>query len=124
MNCPYKLSCIESIINKCGNSFKIIFININSFKKLLPNWNVDMDLISGTVKENVIHLGLMKLLYKYGGLKLPCSTVVIHDLKSIYKKGLSNKGCFCVEEINRSLYNEFEHFVPGLNIVVVKKITI
>ena len=28
---------------------------------------------------------------------------------------------FCVEEINRSLYNEFENFVPGLNIIGCKK---
>ena len=121
MNCPYILSCIESIINKCGNSFKIILVDSNSFKKLLPNWNVDMDLISGVVKENVINLGLMKILYKYGGLKIPSSTVAIQDLKGIYKKGIAKNGCFCVQEINRSLYNEFENFVPGLNIVGCKK---
>lgn len=121
MNCPYILSCIESIVNKCGNSFKIILIDTNSFKKLLPDWNVDMDLISGIIKENVINLGIMKLLYKYGGLKLPSSTIVIDDLKGIYEKGLKKTNCFCVEEVNRSLYNEFENFVPGLNIIGCRK---
>lgn len=121
LNCPYLVSCIESVINKCGNNFKIILIDTNSFKKLLPDWNVDMDLISGVVKENVINLGILKLLYKYGGLKIPSSTVVIKNLKSIYKKSLKKHNCFCVEENNRSLYKEFENFVPGLNIFGCRK---
>ena len=121
LNRPYILSCVESIINKCGNNFKIVLLDSNSFKKILPNWNVDMDLVSGSTKENVVNLGILKIMYKYGGIKLPSSTIAIKNLKYIYDISLQNKSCFCVEEINKSLYREFDKYVPGLNIIGCKK---
>ena len=120
-HCPYILWCIESIINNSGNDFKIILIDTDSFKRLLPDWDINFDIISNPIKENFINLGILKILYKYGGIKLPNSCILLKNLSKIYNYSLSENDSFCVEENNKSLYNEFENYVPGLNIYGCKK---
>ena len=53
LNQPYLYLTAKSIIKNCDESFKICFIDDSSFKKLIPNWNIDMSLISDPVLSYV-----------------------------------------------------------------------
>lgn len=90
INQPYIYFCVKSIIDKCGKSFHVCIIDDNSFEKLLPNWNIDMNKLSNPILENMRVLGLMKLIYNYGGLNVPYSFVCYKDLITLYNSSLSN----------------------------------
>ena len=84
INQPYIYFCVKSIIDKCGKSFHVCIIDDNSFEKLLPNWNIDMNKLSNPILENFRVLGLMKLIYNYGGFSVPYSFVCYKDLITLY----------------------------------------
>lgn len=84
LNEPFIQMTIRSIINKCGQSFKICIIDDSTFAKILPNWNIDMTKISSPVIDNVRHLGLLKILYHYGGMICPKSFLCQRDLIDMY----------------------------------------
>ena len=73
LNQPYMYLTVKSIINQCSDSFHICLIDDNSFSKLLPDWSVNMKIISSPVIDNIIQIGLLKVLYKYGGFIVPPS---------------------------------------------------
>lgn len=89
LNQPYKYLTIKSIVDKCGNSFNICLIDDNSFKNILPDWNINLDIVSNPIKENIRKLALAKILYTYGGMLLPSSFACFSDLISIYKDNVS-----------------------------------
>jgi hypothetical protein len=80
LNQPYLYLTVRSIINHCDNSFTICIIDDNSFKKLLDDWNINMTTVSDPILSNIRKLGMMKLLYKYGGLMCPISFLCIKNL--------------------------------------------
>ena len=92
INQDYIYICVKSIIDRCGDSFHVCIINDDSFEKLLPNWKIDMTLIDEPILGYMRTLGLMKLMYKYGGLLVPYSFVCYQDLINTYKN--SNKPFF------------------------------
>ena len=90
LNQPYLYLTTRSIINKCNDSFKICLIDDNSFIKLIPNWNIDICKLSDPILSNIRQLGLMKLIYIYGGMICPISFICLKDLIGIYNKGTKN----------------------------------
>lgn len=89
LNQPYKYLTIKSIVDKCGNSFNICLIDDNSFKNILPDWNINLDIVSNPIKENIRKLALAKILYTYGGMLLPSSFACFTNLISMYNDGIS-----------------------------------
>lgn len=87
LNEPYKLLCMQSIIKKHGDNFNIVIINDDSFKKLIPNWKIDMNKYSGVVKSQLQTLGLLKIIYLYGGLMLPSSFLCFKNLEQFFPSG-------------------------------------
>jgi len=117
VNQPYIISCVESIIKHCGDSFNICLIDDSSLKKLLPSWKINLDGLSDPVKQHVRQLGLTKVLFDYGGLLLPNSTIVMKDLKPLYKEGLSKKSCFVVDGPNKGSTAEMLRMIPMTSII-------
>jgi hypothetical protein len=66
LNQPYLYLTVRSIIKQCEDSFTICIIDDNSFKKLIPEWNINMTNISDPILSNMRMLALSKLLYIYG----------------------------------------------------------
>lgn len=97
LNQPYLYLTTRSIINKCNDSFKICLIDDNSFKKLIPNWDIDISKLSDPILSNIRQLGLMKLMYIYGGLICPISFICLKDLIGVYKEGTKNNKMFVCE---------------------------
>ena len=49
LNQPYLYLTMQSIINKCSDSFQICIIDDQSFEKLIPDWTVNMKIISNPI---------------------------------------------------------------------------
>ena len=86
LNQDYLYLTLRSIINKCSDYFHVILIDDYSFDTLLEDWNVDLRKVGNVQKENIRCLGLMKVLYKYGGIMMEPSFILFKTLKPIYDK--------------------------------------
>ena len=122
LNQPYIEACVESIVKKCGKSFNVCLIDNDSFSKLIPEWNVDINLLADPVKSHMEKLGLVKLLNIYGGMIIPNSTIVLHDLSELFSNALSEHDAFVVEGLNRSETSAISLYSPSDKIMGASKI--
>ena len=117
LNQPYKDLCVESVIKNCGNSFKICLVDDSSFERLLPEWSICMDGLSEPIKDRVRTLALSKLLYTYGGILIPNSTIMMKDMKSLYDTKLLENDLFVGELLNKGDSNEITRFFPSFKLM-------
>jgi hypothetical protein len=115
LNQPYLYLTVRSILKHCDDSFTICLIDDNSFKKLIPNWNINMTTISDPILSNMRMLGMMKLLYIYGGMICPISFVCLKNLKELYIKGTRGEKMFVCETIDRNITSTDIDFYPNLS---------
>jgi hypothetical protein len=115
LNQPYLYLTVRSIINKCEEDFTICLIDDRSFEKLIPNWSIDMNSISSPINDKIRMLGLVKLLYIYGGLLCPISFLCIKNLITLYEKGIQNDKMFLCELIDRNITSTDFNFFPNLS---------
>ena len=108
VNQDYLYLTIKSIIIN-NPSFTICVIDNNSFNKLIPGWEYDLNTFSQPILNNMLHLAMAKLLYIYGGMVVPLSFLCFKDLLPLYEYGTQN-GIFICENVNKSIRPE--HFVP------------
>ena len=92
VNQPYEILAIKSIIDKCGKDFKICLIDDDTFEKLLSNWTIDLNRLTGPVKTYVRELGIAQLLYVYGGFRVPPSFYCFKNLYSLYEDRVKDGG--------------------------------
>jgi len=111
----------QSIIQHCDQSFHICFIDDHSFSKLIPSWNVDLEYISGSLKHQMIELGMLKLLYTYGGFRVPVSFVCIRDLIELYNLGTVGNKPFLCEMMNRNVTSSHFDFYPNVHFMGTNK---
>lgn len=124
LNQPYLVECVQSVINKCGDKFNICLIDDDSFPKLLPEWDIDITSMFGCKKQRYIQLGLLKLIYKYGGINIPNSFLCIDNLDVVYDYSLYDDVPFFFEKANATtslLVNNTSPFTPGLDIYGCQK---
>ena len=114
LNQPYLYLTVRSIIKHCDETFTICMIDDSSFKKLIPGWNINMSTISDPVLSKMRMLGLMKLLYMYGGLQCPLSFVCLKDLNELYAKGIRGEKMFVCETVDRNITSTDMDFYPNL----------
>lgn len=114
LNQPYLYLTVKSIINKCSSDFTISIIDDSTFKRLIPSWNIDMSLISKPIVENIRQLGMMRLLYIYGGLICPLSFLCMKNLNDLYINGTSNDHMFICETVDRNITSTTQQFYPSL----------
>ena len=120
LNQPYLYLTVKTIIERCDDSFHICLIDDKSFAKLLPHWYVDMSRISSPIKQYMIDLGMMKLLYKYGGIRVPPSFICMRNLITLYQ-GTSVP--FIGEFVNRNITSSHFDFYPSIEIMGSRKET-
>ena len=62
LNQTYLVLCVETAIKHCSESFNVCLINDDSFEKLLPKWNINLNGLSDPIKSHVRTLGILKLM--------------------------------------------------------------
>ena len=112
LNQPYLFITMKSIVDKCGESFNICLIDDDAFRRLIPDWNIDLEQLSNPSKTVFRQLGVNQLLYLYGGMSVPASTLCMRDLRPMYDQGLLTHDTFIVENINRSISANQQTFFP------------
>ena len=115
LNQPYLYLTVKSIIKNCDKSFTICIIDDTSFKRLILGWNINMTSISDPILSNMRMLGMMKLLYIYGGLHCPISFLCLKDLNELYIKGTRGEKMFVCETIDRNITSTDLDFYPNLS---------
>ena len=121
LNQPYILSCIESIVKHCSNSFHVCLIDDKSFSRLIPQWNINISNLAEPVREHVRKLAMSKLLFTYGGMHIPDSTIILKDLKSTYDKSLKSHECFVGQKISKNIMSTYDSLSPNLELMGCNK---
>lgn len=121
LNQPYLYLTVQSIIKHCEDSFNICLIDDSSFSKIIPNWNVDMKIISNPVLMHMRQLAMTKLLYIYGGMVVPISFVCFKNLDEMYTKGTRNNKIFLCENINHNVTSSSYNFYPDVQFMGANK---
>ena len=124
LNQPYIHTTIQSIINECGDTFHICLIDDATFSKLIPSWNIELQKVAEPFRSQYRQLGLLELIYYYGGIIVPNSFLCLKSLKQIYDE---NNIPFVFEKINHStniVANSFQGkrlFMPDISFIGAKK---
>jgi len=106
LNQPYIHLTIRSIINHCGNDFNICLIDDDTFSKILPEWDIDILRAPEPFKSHYRELGLMQLLYTYGGMVVPNSFLCTKNMIDFYTDSIQNGNPFVCERVCRNC-NQF-----------------
>lgn len=115
LNQPYIHLTIKSIINHCGQDFNICLIDDETFSKLIPTWEVNMAMLSEPHKSSYREIGMLQLLYLYGGIIAPNSFVCIKNLLPL----LSERQPFVMEVVNRT--SKVGNFAPSTKFMGAQK---
>lgn len=102
-NQPYQYLTLKSIIEKCNDDFNICLIDDNSFKKIIPEWTIDLNSVASPIKNHLRLLALSNLLYIYGGVLVPSSLICFKSLKPLYDE--NDKKMFVGEFVNKACTN-------------------
>ena len=113
LNQPYKELCVESIVKHCGDSFQICLIDDSSFDKILKDWTICMDGLAEPIKDRVRALAISKVLYTYGGMLVPNSTIAMKDLSDLYNGKINENEMFVGELVNRGDSSTYSRFSPN-----------
>lgn len=121
LNQPYLHLTIKTIINHCGNDFNVCLIDDETFSKLIPDWDVNLSSLSEPFRSNFREVGILQLLYIYGGVVLPNSFICMKNVAPLFKETDKNQRPFFAEEINHTTHNNSAAFVPGMQIMGAQK---
>lgn len=121
LNQPYLYLTVQSIIKNCDDSFNICLIDDSSFSKIIPNWTVDMKIISNPVLMHMRQLAMTKLLHIYGGMIVPISFLCFKNLDDMYTKGTRNNKIFLCENINHNITSTSYNFYPDIQFMGANK---
>lgn len=101
LNQPYLYLTIQSIINHCGNDFHVCLVDDQSFGKLLPGWDTDLAVQADPLKAQIREIGLLQLVYFYGGVVVPNSFLCTQSLLPLYLDSVAADKPFVCEQVNR-----------------------
>ena len=121
LNQPYLYLTVKSIISRCDESFKIVIVDDGSFGKLIPNWTINMTILSDPMKGYVRQMAMAKLIYAYGGLNVPISFLCFRDLISLYNKGTNDDSMFVCENYDLNVSSTNKLFYPNANFIGARK---
>lgn len=114
INQPYIHHTIQTVVNYCGRDFNICLIDDGTFNRLLPSWDVDVASMAEPERSRARKLGLLNLIYHYGGIVVPNSFICTRNLIELYNDTEFGNKPFSVESPNHTtlLHNAF---LPGLS---------
>lgn len=113
INQPYKLLTLQSIIKQAGDDFNVCIIDDDSFVKLMPKWSIDLNKLSQPVKCYMQTLGLLNLLYNYGGFLVPNNYLALKEMSGLYDTGLYNCDSFVLESLNKNVSSTYVNGLPN-----------
>jgi hypothetical protein len=119
LNQPYLYLTVQSIINHCGDYFHICLIDDDTFEKLIPTWSVKLNEVPEPMRSRYRDIGMLQLLYIYGGIRVPNSFLCTKNLKEVYKQGISHGYPFIAEKRNRTVKTNM--FIPDMEFMGSKK---
>jgi hypothetical protein len=114
LNQPYLHLTIKSIIDHCGADFNICLIDDETFSKLIPTWEVNMSMLSEPHKSTYRDIGMLQLLYLYGGMIVPNSFICTKNLAPLLAEQP-----FAAEMVNRT--SENQNFMPSIKFMGAEK---
>jgi hypothetical protein len=121
LNQPYLYLTVKSIIKNCDKSFKIVMVDDGTFEKLIPNWSININVLSEPIKCYVRQLGIAKLIYNYGGMNVPISFLCFRDLITLYNKGTNDDNMFVCENYDLNITSTNKLFYPNIGFMGAKK---
>ena len=121
LNQPYLYLTVKSIIKNCDESFKIVMVDDGSFKKLIPDWNIDINIIADPMKCYIRQLAISKLIYNYGGVNVPISFLCFKNLIGLYNKGTNDDTMFVCENYDLNITSTNKLFYPNAGFMGAKK---
>lgn len=121
LNQNYIILTIQSIIKHCGDNFHVCLITDDSFEKLLPEWNFDLNKIADPIRERMRLFGILKLLHKYGGINIPDSMIMVKDMKPLYDEMMRNNDMIVGEFLSRNVRSFEKKFTPSCKLIGCKK---
>jgi hypothetical protein len=126
LNQPYLHLTIKTIINHCGNDFHICLIDDETFSKIIPSWDIDLPNVAEPHKSYYRELGMLKLVYYYGGIVVPNSFLCSRSLKPLWKEIEDYKKPVVCEQLNRTVNqmkgnNNQSVFLPSMSFIGAKK---
>ncbi len=125
LNQPYVHLTVKTIINHCGDDFNVCLIDDETFSKLIPGWDIDVSTMAEPMKSSYRELGMIELLYIYGGMTIPNSFVCSRNLLSLYEMGIQDGKPFVSETLNRYVNMVSKSskmtFMPDVQIMGAKK---
>ncbi len=121
LNQTYLVLCIETAIKHCSGSFNVCLINDDSFEKLLPKWNINLNGLSDPIKSHVRTLGILKLMYNYGGMLIPNSMIVLKDLNELRSELLVSNKLLAGEFLTRNNISSKSQFFPSHKLLCCNK---
>ena len=119
LNQPYLYITIQSIVNHCGDDFHICLIDDDTFGKLIPSWDMDLSITPEPMRSRYRNIAMLQLLYMYGGIIMPNSTLCLKSMYPLYEQGIQENKPFIFEKYRRSTQDEI--FVPDLQMMGAKK---
>lgn len=118
LNQPYIHLTIKTIIDHCGDDFNICLIDDETFSKLIPTWDIDLNKMAEPMKSHFRQIGMAQLLYSYGGMIVPNSFICIQNMKSLYEENIANGKPFVSEIVNNTLNLHYQKrrltFIPDM----------
>lgn len=120
LNQPYIHLTIKTIINHCCDDFHICLIDDETFSKLIPSWDIDLTQMAEPMKSQVRELGLLQIIYYYGGMLVPNSFLCNRKMLRLYKDGTAGGNAFVTESVNRTtaaVHGRRMAFVPDIYIM-------
>lgn len=125
LNQPYLYLTIQTIINHCGDDFHVCLIDDDTFQKLIPTWDIDISNLAEPMKSHVRNIGMLELVYFYGGMVIPNSFLCTKNLIDLYHQGIQNEKPFVCENINRHVNikkgTQRALFIPDIEIMGATK---
>lgn len=117
LNQPYLHLTIRSIIYHCSANFNICLIDDDSFMRLIPGWEHDLSKMAEPFRTHYRELGLLSILYEYGGMLVPNSFLCFRNLIQLYKENEHKP--FIAENLSRTT-NVLE-YMPDFHFMGAKK---
>jgi len=118
LNIPFLYFTLKSIIQHCNSSFHICIINDSSFKKIIPNWNINLNEVAEPMKSYIRQLGIIKLLNIYGGINVPISFLCFKNLIDLYENNINNiSQVFVCETLDKNITSTYHDFYPNINFI-------
>jgi hypothetical protein len=122
LNQPYIHQTIRTIINHCGSDFNICLIDDESFSKLIPNWPHNLASMAEPHRSQYRDIGMIQVLYLYGGIIVPNSFVCLKNLAPLYAETSEGRP-FIGECISRSNSGSAvaQKFAPSIKFMGARK---